>query len=48
MKKQAKKPKLTKKLFLLYYPHWGRIPKRDPVMFNLAYNEWKRQRQGHL
>ncbi len=45
---QAKKQRLTKKLFLLYYPHWAKMTRRDPIQYNLAYNEWKRERQKHL
>lgn len=49
MKNQKKPPyKLTKKLFFNYFPHWKGLPKRDPIQLNIAYNEWKRQRQGHI
>ncbi len=48
MKNQKKAQKLTKKLFLNYFPHWKGLPKRDPIQLNIAYNEWKRERQKHL
>lgn len=40
--------KLTKKRFCLIYDEARRMRRKDPIQFNVMFNEWKRLRQGRL
>lgn len=44
--KQSKK--LTKKFFCSIYDEARKMRSKDPIQFNVMFNEWKRLRQGHL
>lgn len=43
-----KNKKPTKKLFCSIYDEARKMRKKDPIQFEVMYNEWKRLRQGRI
>lgn len=48
MKPTKTKKKLTKQLFCSIYDEARKMRRTDPIQFNIAFNEWKRLRQGRI
>ena len=42
------KKKLTRKLFCSIYSDMARLRRKDPIQFEVSFNEWKRLRQRHI
>jgi hypothetical protein len=42
------KTNLTKKLFCSIYDSARKARKKDPIQFEIMFNDWKRLRQGHI
>ena len=42
------KKKLTKQLFCSIYDEARKMRRKDPIQFEIMFNDWKRLRQGHL
>jgi len=45
---KMKNKKTTKKLFCSIYDEARKMRKKDPIQFEVMYNEWKRLRQGRI
>jgi len=43
-----KKNKLTKKYFCTIYEDMAKLRRKDPIQFNVSFNDWKRLKQKHL
>lgn len=42
------KKKLTKQLFCSIYDEARKMRRKDPIQFEVMYNEWKRRRNGRI
>lgn len=40
--------KITKKLFCSIYSDMERMRRKDPIQFNVKFNDWKRLRERNL
>lgn len=40
--------KLTKEYFCKVYDEARKMRRKDPIQFNVMFNDWKRLRQKHL
>jgi hypothetical protein len=45
---QTTKKRLTKKLFCEIYDNAKKMRKKDPIQFEVLFNDWKRLRQKYI
>ena len=42
------KKRLTKKLFCQLYDEARKLRRKDPIQFEVSFNDWKRLRSGNI